>query len=375
MQSQSAQYIEKEAELERLAEKLRQEPAVAVDLEADSMHHFEEKVCLLQLGTENNCYIADPLAVDDLSALAPLFADPDIVKIFHGADYDIRCLYRDFNITVENLFDTELAARFLGYPATSLEAVLGRHFNISLDKKFQKKDWSVRPLPEEMISYAADDVRYLVMLYKEMKAALEQKGRMDWVRQHCAEIAAVRPEPENKKQPLFVKVKGAGRLDPKSLAVLEAMLEFRFKAARKKNRPPFKILGNQTLLALAQRKPKNSRQLEDTQLLSRKQFHMYGENLISQINAALSIPPQQRPRYPRQKSKPVPAAVTRRIKELKKWRQQKAEAMEIDPALILNKAALRQIAEKQPKSREELDEIEELKAWQKEMFAGEWIRL
>ncbi|MGM0787770.1 MAG: ribonuclease D [Thermodesulfobacteriota bacterium] len=369
------EYINTAKQLKDLAGRLAREPAVAVDLEADSMHHFAEKVCLVQLGTRQSCHIADPLAIADFSALAPLFAQPGIVKIFHGADYDVRCLYRDFNITVENLFDTELAARFLGYPSTSLEAVLARHFNVALDKKFQKKDWSVRPLPEEMLAYAADDVRYLVRLYEEMRSELEKKSRLEWVRQHCEDIAAVRPAPEDEDEPLFVKVKGAGRLDPKSLAVLEEMLAFRRRAAQKKDRPPFKILGNKTLLALAQKKPKTGRELENTGLITRRQFHMYGEALVRKINSALETPPEKRPRYPRGKSQPVSAFVTRRIKEIKKWRQKKADRLEIDPSLILSKTALRRIAENRPGSMEELDEIEDLKPWQKKEFGKELIRL
>ncbi|MFW6334912.1 MAG: ribonuclease D, partial [Desulfosalsimonas sp.] len=181
MKSMPVEYITSEARLKGLAEKLAAEPAVAADLEADSMHHFEEKVCLVQLGTRNTCHIIDPLETGDLSALKPLFENPATVKIFHGADYDVRCLYRDYGITVSNLFDTELAARFLGYESTGLEAVLARHFNVAVDKKFQKRDWSVRPLPDEMISYAADDVRYLVVLYEQLLNALDKKGRTQWV--------------------------------------------------------------------------------------------------------------------------------------------------------------------------------------------------
>ncbi|MFP3999491.1 MAG: ribonuclease D [Desulfobacterales bacterium] len=374
-ESTPAEYIDTKEQLDVLAKNLMCEPAVAVDLEADSMHHFEEKVCLVQLGTRKSCHIADPLAIRDLSALQALFAEPDIVKIFHGADYDVRCLYRDFGITVENLFDTELAARFLGYSVTSLEAVLSKHFNTALDKKFQKRDWSVRPLPEEMIAYAADDVRYLVRLYEEIKAALEEKGRLEWVHQHCKDIAAVRPGPENSHEPLFMKVKGAGRLDPKSLAVLESMLEFRQKAARRKNRPPFKILGSKTLLALAQKRPKNEKELQKTGLLTPKQLQMYGCTLVRQINQALAVPPEQRPHYPRKKSEPVSAEVTRRIRKLKKWRQKKADMLEIDPSLILNKNSLKQIAEKQPETREQLDEILNLKPWQKQLFGKELLRI
>ena len=375
MESSPVTYINTADQISALAGRLAAEPALAVDLEADSMHHFEEKVCLIQMGTPRACYIIDPLAVRDLSAMSPLFADPGIVKVFHGADYDMRCLYRDFHISVANLFDTELAARFLGYGATSLEAVLARHFNVELDKKFQKKDWSVRPLPDEMIAYAANDVRYLVTLYQEMKAELKNRGRMEWVRQHCEEIAGVRPETPDADTPLFVRIKGAGRLDPKSLAVLEALLAFRMEIARKKDRPAFKILGNQTLLSLAREKPKNSAQLTKSGLLSRKQIQMYGTAILQAVDFAMALSPEQRPRYPKQKSKPVPAAVTRRIKQLKQWRQQKAEDLEIDPYLIANKNALKQIAEDQPRTLQDLDAIADLKPWQKDMFGHEWIKM
>ncbi len=375
MESSPVKYLTSKDQLSATAADLMCEPAVAVDLEADSMHHFEEKVCLLQLGTPKSCFIVDPLAVKDLSALAPLFSDPGIVKVFHGADYDMRCLYRDFHIEVANLFDTELAARFLGYQGTSLEAVLARHFDVVLDKKFQKKDWSVRPLPEEMIAYAANDVRYLVVLHEEMKSLLKQKGRMDWVRQHCEEIAGVRPGPGDDEKPLFLKVKGAGRLDTASLVVLEALLELRKGIARKKDRPPFKILGNKSLLALAREKPANTDELTKTGILSRKQIQMYGSGILQAIKSALEVPFGQWPGYPKKKSRPVPAAVTRRIKELKQWRQQKAEALEIDPYLIIPKSAMKQIAENPPDTPEDLDAIVELKQWQKEMFGHEWMML
>jgi ribonuclease D len=375
MKSSPVKYITSAHELSETAESLMSEHAVAVDLEADSMHHFEEKVCLIQMATKKSCFIIDPLAIKDMSSLAPLFSRSGIVKVFHGADYDMRCLYRDFHISVANLFDTELAARFLGYDATSLEAVLAKHFNVELDKKFQKKDWSVRPLPDEMIDYAANDVRYLVTLYEEMKNLLEKKGRMQWVRQHCKEIAGVRPAPGNDQTPLFAKVKGAGKLDPESLLVLEALLEFRLGIARKKDRPAFKILGNKTLLELARSKPKNMDQLIKTGTLSPKQIQMYGKAILKAIDSVLGLPKKKWPRYPKKKSKPVSAAVSRRIKELKQWRQQKAGELEIDPYLIVSKNAMKQLAENPPGSLKELDAIEDLKKWQKDMFGHEWIKM
>ncbi len=139
--------IDTVAGLEKAVRTLEKGKAVAVDMEADSMYHFKEKVCLIQMATKKSSILIDPLHVKDLSSLKPLFSDPDIKKIFHGADYDVRSLFRDFTIEINNLFDTELACRFLGNEGTGLEAVLKKYLDISLNKKYQKKDWSQRPLP------------------------------------------------------------------------------------------------------------------------------------------------------------------------------------------------------------------------------------
>jgi ribonuclease D len=154
------------AGLEKAVRTLEKARAVAVDMEADSMYHFQVKVCLLQMATEKLTIVVDPLQVKNLFPLKPLFSNPDVKKIFHGADYDVRSLFRDFSIEINNLFDTELACRFLGIKETGLEAVMEKYLNISLDKKYQKKDWSKRPLPKEMIDYAVGDVNYLLKLAK-----------------------------------------------------------------------------------------------------------------------------------------------------------------------------------------------------------------
>jgi ribonuclease D len=168
--------IDSGGQLADLVDKLKNETAIGVDVEADSMYHFKEKVCLIQMATAHINVVIDPLMVKDLSALKPVFKTKNIKKIFHGADYDVRSLYRDFKISINNLFDTELASRFMGLPETGLEAVLKKRFAIRLDKKFQRKDWSKRPLPREMMDYAAKDARYLLPLSQDLTAELKDKG-------------------------------------------------------------------------------------------------------------------------------------------------------------------------------------------------------
>ncbi|MCK5508708.1 MAG: ribonuclease D, partial [Desulfobacterales bacterium] len=149
--------INTKTDLEKYTRAFKKEKTIAVDVEADSMYHFKEKVCLIQIATEKKQVVIDPLQIQDLSPLKSLFSQRDIKKIFHGADFDVRSLYRDFNIEIKNLFDTQIACMFLGIRETGLDAVLKKRFEISLNKKYRKKDWSQRPLPEEMIEYAVND--------------------------------------------------------------------------------------------------------------------------------------------------------------------------------------------------------------------------
>ena len=325
--------------LKNLARTIDTEKTIGVDLEADSMFHFKEKVCLIQMAAPGINVVIDPLVVKDLSPLKPIFKRRGVCKIFHGADYDVRSLYRDFDITINNLFDTELASRFLGYSETSLEAVLKNKFDVTLDKKFQRKDWSRRPLPQDMISYAAKDARYLLPLAQKLTSELEALGRVEWVQEECDNLSKVRPNANN-TDPLYLHFKGAGKLNPRSLAVLESLLQYRRRIARKKDRPLFRIFDSRSLLELAEKKPPDLKLLEKTRALGPKQISMYGPGVIAAIEDAMQIEPENLPVYPRRKSPRVPLVVAGRVKALRSWRDEQVARLAIDPALICTKALM-----------------------------------
>ncbi len=357
------QVIDTMAGLKKIAKILEKEETIAIDLEADSMYHFKEKVCLIQVATEKRNIIIDPIQIKDLSPLKPLFFRPDIRKIFHGADYDVRSLYRDFNINITHLFDTEVACRFLGLKETGLETVLNKYFNIHLNKKYQKKDWSKRPLPQEMINYAIRDVIYLIPLAKIFIHELEKMGRLSWVIEECELLSNVRPVgPDD--GPLFLKFRGAGRLKSRSLAVLEALLRFRKNIARKKDKPFFRIIGNEALMKMAIERPMTLRRLKGSKVLSAKQISMWGNDIIDIIGHALSLPENKLPVYPRKKAPAVPVHITQRAEVLKKWRDKKAKDIDIDPGLLCNKALINTIATKNPTGKKGLVKIQEMKQWQ-----------
>ena len=360
--------------LKDLTRTIEKETNIGVDLEADSMYHFKEKVCLIQLAARSITVVIDPLMVEDLSPLKPIFKKRTICKIFHGADYDVRSLYRDFGIAVNNLFDTELASRFLGYTETSLEAVLKNKFDVTLDKKFQRKDWSRRPLPPEMISYAAKDVRYLLPLAQQLTGELEELDRLKWVQEECEYLSKVRPNTEN-SNPLYLSFKGAGKLDSRSLAVLEALLQYRRNIAQKKDKPLFRIFGSRSLLELAEKKPPSIKQLEKTRALSTKQINMYGRGVVAAIKKALQMEKEDLPVYPRKKSPRIPLVVAGRVKALRDWRDDQAERLGLDPALICTKALISTIAQQKPRKLSDLSAIKEMKNWQRKEFGQEIVRL
>jgi ribonuclease D len=360
------------ADIENVVETFRQENILAVDLEADSMYHFQEKVCLIQMGSRQHSFVIDPLEVSDLSSLKPMFADPVVRKIFHGADYDVRSLFRDFGIEIRNLFDTELASRFLGVRESGLEAVLVQRFGVKLNKKFQKKDWSRRPLPEAMIAYAAEDVKYLIPLAEMLEQELAAKGRISWVREEFELLAAVRSAGDD-GEPLFLRFKGAGRLGPRTLAVLESLLQLRRDLAEKRDRPLFKVLGNDSLMILAVARPSNLGKLEKTGALSRKQIQMFGPQVLAAVEQAMDIPEADLPHYPRKRAPNVKPDVPQRLQALKAWRDETAQRLDLDPGLVCNKALLTDIAMRVPLTRRSLENIQGMKNWQRREFGKEIV--
>ena len=357
------------AELAAFAEELTRFETIAVDLEADSLHCYREKVCLLQFTTPERTVLVDPLAVKDLSPLGPVLADPGIRSLFHAADYDIRCLNRDFGFEVRGLFDTMIACQFLGEERVGLADVLGKYFGVELDKQFQRADWSRRPLPAEMVRYAAEDTRHLHPLAQLLEDRLAARGRLAWVAEEFALLEQGRFAVND--GPFFLRFKGAGRLGPRQLAVLEALLAWRDGEARRRDCPLFKVVGNKPLLALAQSPPRTSRGIAAVEGISSRQADRYGKALLRAVDEALALPEERLPVYPRSERRVRDAEVDARLALLKKWRQAKATELELDPGVLINNALLEELARQRPQAEADLAEIPGLKDWQRRELGGE----
>ena len=363
----SYRYINNLSALAREAKTLMDERSIGVDLESDSLFHYTEKVCLLQISTNNKNLLIDPLAIKDLSPLAPVFSSKDIRKILHGSDYDIRSLYRDFKIEVRSLFDTQIAARILGSNETGLASLLREHFNIKLEKKYQKRDWSKRPLPDSMLAYGVYDTCYLIQLSRILEERLITKNRFEWFKEECELLTRVRFTPAN-GEPLFIKFKGARKLAPRNLAILEAILQLREEMAMKKDRPPFKVLRNDQMMSIATEQPST---LNDLRYLSEGQIKKMGRIILDKIEAASKIPKENLPKYPKPESKYVEPVLNKNIKALKDWRNKTAGKLDLDPSLLCTNAQIQSLVQVCPEDVSLLRKMDILKNWQVNLFGTE----
>jgi ribonuclease D len=363
------QILTRTDEVEELAAELATFTQIAVDLEADSMHHYQEKVCLLQFTAGERTVLLDPLAGADLSSLRPLMANPGIRKLFHAADYDIRCLARDFAIEIAGLFDTMISSQFLGEEKFGLADVLGKYFGLELDKQYQRADWTRRPLSPEMVKYAAGDTRYLAELVVILEEKLASMGRLDWVAEEFTLLEKARFA-EN-EGPLCLRVKGAGKLSRRQLGILEALLQWRNNEARRRDLPHFKVLGTSSLLQLSTQPPSSVQGLVAVEGISPRLADRYGKALMLAVEEGRSLDEAALPAFPRLERREKDPAAEKRFLQLKDWRKKAAAELKLDPGVLINNATLEQVARLCPQSLAELKELAVLKNWQlRELGAG-----
>jgi len=361
------------AQVADLAQQLAAQPAVAFDLEADSMHNYREKVCLLQVSIPDLTVLIDPLQVGDLESLRPVLANPQIRKIFHAGDYDLRCLSRDFGLEVRGLFDTMICAQLLGEEKIGLNDMLTKYFAVSLDKRFQRADWSQRPLPAEMINYAAEDTRHLHRLAALCEERLRQLGRLSWAEEEFALLEQVRfAEPSG---PLCLRLKGAGTLDRRQLGVLEQLLLWRETEAERRDRPTYKVMGGHELLAIARVSPASRSALAAVEGLSPRLVERFTPALLAAVQRGLELPEQELPSFPRLPRRVKDPAADARLNQLKAWRKQQAAALRLDPGVLMNNALLEVLAQQRPQQEAELADIAGLKNWQRREFGAELLGL
>jgi len=358
--------IESTEALVELVAELKKCKVVGVDTESDSFHHYQEKVCLIQLSDLEKDYIVDPLKIDDMSSLGEVMADPGIVKILHGADYDVVCLRRDFGYDFANLFDTMVSAMFLGMPKIGLADLIDHFFGVYIDKKYQRHDWAKRPLLDEHLEYARGDTHWLAALRELLTRRLEKAGRLDAVLEECTILQAREWQGRGDREAAFLRMKGIGTLDESTLRVLRALWEYRDGQARKLDRPSFKVLPDHFLISVAQKAPRTEADLAGTAKKGSSMIRRHGAALVEAVEAGLAderpIPKVEKPK--RERSKSGGAGIDRFLGPLKAWRNEKVRTQGVAPIAVVSNSLLKEIARKAPRDLDALAEVPGIRHWQ-----------
>jgi len=337
---------------------------LAVDTEADSFHHYREKICLLQLTFGGEDLLVDTLSGIDQEPLRSILAASSIRKILHGSDYDLRLLQRDLEAPVKGLFDTMIAARLVGERSFGLAALLGKYFDIRVDKKFQRADWSIRPLPSEMRDYAATDTRHLEALAAVLEDRLGQLGRTEWAQEEFDRLEDVRWSVEAHGEERYLKVRGSGRLDRRGLAVLRELYALRDAEARGADVAPFRILREDVLLRLARSAAEkgSAAQVEGAAPPSWRKGQRRGA-LLEAVERGLRLPDEELPSRPERTRKRIDPVFEKRAKGLRADRERLASTLDLEPSVVAPRATLeRALAEVDQGG--DPGEIAEMRRWQ-----------
>ncbi|MCK6578825.1 MAG: HRDC domain-containing protein [Anaerolineae bacterium] len=362
-------YVDSDVKLLAAVALMQREPALALDTESNSLHAYQERVCLIQVSTGKEDYIIDPLAIKDLRPIGALLEDPRIEKVFHAAEYDLICLRRDHGFQVNNLFDTMIAARVCGFKETGLGSLVRQFFDVSMDKSHQRDDWGRRPLARGSLIYAQMDTHYLLPLRDHLAAALQHSGReeeaLEWFRE-ASQLPPARPRQYDGSHS-FWRLALPNHLTPEQSAVLKAVYNLRENIARKRDVPPFKIISDQALVAIARAMPTRMSDLRRLHGVAQSYIDRFGEPLLSAVREGLaSASPTPPPPDP-----PADPLVVERYTALREWRKAKAAQREVEADVIVSKDALWSLAEIVPESLDSLGEVRGFGPWRRAAYGEE----
>ena len=344
-------WVDRQDKFNQMAAELSAQARIAVDTESNSLHAYRERVCLIQFSTSKKDYIVDPLVIQDLSSLAPLFVNPKIEKIFHAAEYDLICLKRDFGFKFANLFDTMQAARILGYAFVGLDNILAEKFALKIDKRHQKADWGARPLTAAQMDYARFDTHYLFQLRDALEGELRGKGRWELALEDFALACNVNDPKKRINGASWKRFSARKDISPRELTILSELCVCRDHIAEKLNRPAFKVIGDDLLLDIARNLPEKDVDLAGIGL-STRQINLWGRDVLAAAQRGAEAPLVKR-----EQAKRPSDAMLRRLEKLKVWRKKHATEMSVESDIILPKMYLNILVENPPRNLQELEAL------------------
>jgi ribonuclease D len=368
------EYVHTEAGLDALAHAIAGAPLLALDTEAAGYHRYLDRICLMQLSTRTHTFLVDALAITDLAPLKPILASAETEIVLHDADYDLRLLRRDHGIGINVLFDTKVAAQFLGEPAIGLASLAEKHLGVRLDKRHQRADWAHRPLAPELLEYAAEDTRHLPRLRDIVRDALQAAGRLHWAEEEFARIVATQADATVGDTEPFLRLKNTRDLRPRQLAALRELHAWREDVARERDLAPFRVISNETIITIARRMPEHARELSDIPGFSPALMQRRGADVIAALRRARDLPDDQlpvRPRPPRRP--PVDPELEALIDRLKAARDAVADRLTLDRGFLMPRQQLEEIARLRPKNEHALLSVGDMRRWQVEAAGSELL--
>lgn len=357
--------------LNELSAALRDESLIAVDTESNSLFAYRERVCLVQLSTRRADWIIDPLTVEDLSPLGPIFADARIEKVFHAAEYDIMCLKRDYGFAFAALFDTMIAARIVGWKAFGLAAMLEEHFGIQLDKRFQRADWSLRPIPAEQLAYAQLDTHYLPALRDILHEEIRQRDGLDEAIEIFGALADTPAAAHSFDPEGYWNITAAQDLNRHQMAVLRELYLLRDEIARRRDQPPFKVMSDEALVAIVRSEPGSIHDLYALRGVGRGLAARFGPQILRAIARGMAARPPNRP----ERSPRMDPATLARYHALRDWRKARAAERGVESDVIIPKEAVLALARSVPRTLEELEHVPGLGPWRRSKYGDELLRV
>jgi ribonuclease D len=369
--------IATQEQLDELLAELRGRPALAVDCEMDSMYAYRTSLCLVQLGWDGGEALIDALAPLRRDGLGALFADASVLKVFHGGENDIGLMRTHWGFDFENVFDTMAASQVVGADGVGLQALLLRHFNVHVSKKFQKADWRVRPLPPEQAEYAKMDVRYLLPLRAILQDELAARRREDEARSEFRRISRVRIEDRPFDPDNWIRIKGARELAVENRGALRELYIARDAIARDMDRAPYRVLNESALVDIAQRLPQNAAALRRAAPVGRHLHADHVERLLAAVARGreiqdLQVPRRQRPGpADRFGAGPLQPDQLAAFDALRAWRGRRAESRGVEVARVATNALLSAIVRAHPASLSELSAVEGMEEWRLREYGEE----
>ncbi len=364
------EYLDTQEALEKLLGVLDGTDTVFLDLEADSMHHYYAKICLIQILVGDTCYLVDPLSNIPLQGVLDRLSGK--ILVLHGADYDLRMLYQSSGFRPRQVFDTMLAAQLLGKPGFGLAALVQSYFGITLKKDQQKADWSQRPLPAGMLEYGAQDTFFLPGLYQSLTRELQEKNRLSWHEECCRELVKATATRKEVDLENSWRIEGSSKMTPRQLAVLQALWKYRDAAAKAQDLPSYKILPSDLLLRFSLAVPPSG----DPPLLPGLPSRLnpkFKAGFMETLQAALELPAEQWPqplKIPR-RTTPSPSPIV--LTHLKSVRDRIANELALDPSLLATKSTLTNVALTGAGSRQKIVHAAKWMKWQEDLLLEPWL--